>query len=77
VARADDRRADRFDRLDDRAVDERLRADRRPSGAGGTFSRLLRASERPIAIACLGSVTRPPRPPFERLNVPRFSRRIA
>ena len=72
-------RADRaVVRPDVRREPERFRVERRrPLGEGGTFSPLRRASARPIAIACFGSVTRPPRPRFERRNVPRFSRRIA
>jgi hypothetical protein len=43
----------------------------------GTFAPFFRASERPIAIACLRLVTFPPFPPFPDRSVPRFSRRIA
>jgi hypothetical protein len=43
----------------------------------GTFAPLLRASERPIAIACLRLFTLPPFPPLPDLSVPRFLRRIA
>ena len=44
-------------------------------GAGGTFLPALRASERPIAIACFGFVTfLPLRPLF---SVPRFISRIS
>jgi hypothetical protein len=50
-----------------RPRDERDRFD-------GTFAPFLRASLRPIAIACLRLRTRPPEP--ER-NVPRFRLRIA
>jgi len=37
----------------------------------------LRASERPIAIACLRLLTGPPFPPFPERRVPFFSRRMA
>src|SRR5271163_2467667 len=40
----------------------------------GTFAPFLRASESPIAIACLRLVTLPPLPPLPERSVPRFSR---
>src|ERR1700729_3911420 len=43
----------------------------------GTLAPFLRASESPIAIACLRLVTLPPLPPLPEQSVPRFSRRIA
>jgi hypothetical protein len=43
----------------------------------GTFAPFLRASERPIAIACFRLFTFPPRPPGPERSVPRFRRRIA
>lgn len=43
----------------------------------GTFAPFLRASERPMAIACFLLVTRPPLPPFPECKVPRFFRRMA
>src|SRR5271156_2233522 len=43
----------------------------------GTLAPFLRASESPIAIACLRLVTRPPLPPLPERSVPRFSRCIA
>ena len=43
----------------------------------GTFAPFLRASERPIAIACLRLFTVPPLPPLPLLSVPLFLRRIA
>jgi hypothetical protein len=49
----------------------------RPVRFDGTFAPFSRASERPIAIACLRLVTRPPWPAFPRLSVPLFRRRIA
>jgi len=44
---------------------------------GGTFAPFLRASDNPIAIACLRLFTVPPFPPRPDFNVPFFSRRIA
>jgi len=38
----------------------------------GTFLPFLRASERPMAIACLRLFTVPPLPPLPRLRVPRL-----
>lgn len=43
----------------------------------GTFAPFLRASDSPIAIACLRLVTLPPLPPLPERSVPRFSRCIA
>jgi hypothetical protein len=43
----------------------------------GTLAPFLRASERPIAIACFRLFTVPPLPPFPDFKVPRFLRRIA
>jgi hypothetical protein len=40
----------------------------------GTFAPALRASDNPIAIACLRLFTVPPFPPFPDFKVPRFSR---
>src|ERR1700681_3720441 len=40
----------------------------------GTLAPFLRASERPMAIACLRLVTLPPLPPWPERSVPRFSR---
>jgi hypothetical protein len=44
---------------------------------GGTLAPFLRASERPMAIACFLLLTVPPLPPLPDFNVPRFLRRIA
>lgn len=43
----------------------------------GTLAPFLRASESPIAMACLRLFTVPPRPPLPDLSVPLFSRCIA
>src|ERR1700729_1926647 len=43
----------------------------------GTLAPFLRASESPIAIACLRLVTLPPLPPLPERSVPRFSRCMA
>jgi hypothetical protein len=43
----------------------------------GTFAPFFRASERPIAIACLRLFTLPPLPPLPERKVPFFFRRIA
>jgi hypothetical protein len=43
----------------------------------GTFAPFSRASERPIAIASLRLLTRPPLPPLPERSVPFFSRRTA
>jgi hypothetical protein len=43
----------------------------------GTFFPFLRASESPIAIACLRLLTVPPLPPLPRFSLPFFRRSIA
>src|ERR1700722_7203621 len=43
----------------------------------GTLAPFFRASESPIAIACLRGFTTPPLPPFPERRVPFFSRRTA
>jgi len=43
----------------------------------GTFAPFLRASERPMAMACFLLFTTPPLPPFPDRSVPCFLRRIA
>jgi hypothetical protein len=43
----------------------------------GTFCPFLRASESPMAIACLRLFTFPPFPPLPERSVPLFLRRIA
>jgi len=43
----------------------------------GTVAPLLRASDRPMAIACFLLVTFPPLPPLPELRVPFFLRRMA
>lgn len=43
----------------------------------GTFLPLRRASESPIAIACLRLFTVPPRPPLPRFRFPRLRRCMA
>jgi hypothetical protein len=43
----------------------------------GTLAPFFRASESPIAIACLRFLTAPPLPPFPERRVPFFSRRTA
>jgi hypothetical protein len=43
----------------------------------GTFAPFFRASESPIAMACLRLLTFPPLPPFPDFSVPFFRRRIA
>src|ERR1700733_8020226 len=43
----------------------------------GTFAPFFRASDNPMAMACLRLVTLPPLPPLPDFNVPRFSRCIA
>ena len=52
-----------------------------PSGSryvlGGTFAPFLRASDRPIAMACFLLFTRPPLPPLPERRVPCFLRCIA
>lgn len=44
---------------------------------GGTLAPFLRASDKPIAIACLRLFTVPPFPPLLRFSVPRFRRLMA
>lgn len=44
---------------------------------GGTFAPILRASDSPIAMACLRLFTAPPLPPLPLLSVPRLRRRMA
>jgi hypothetical protein len=44
---------------------------------GGTFAPFSRASDNPIAIACLRLLTLPPLPPFPERSVPLFLRRMA
>src|ERR1700689_1790878 len=39
----------------------------------GTLAPFLRASDRPMAMACLRLFTTPPLPPFPDLSLPRFS----
>ena len=43
----------------------------------GTFFPFLRASDKPMAMACFRLLTLPPLPPFPRLRVPRLRRRMA
>jgi hypothetical protein len=43
----------------------------------GTLAPFLRASDRPMAMACFRLFTLPPLPPLPELSVPRFLRRIA
>src|SRR5262249_2020836 len=43
----------------------------------GTFAPVFRASESPIAMACLRLFTFPPLPPFPERRVPLFLRRMA
>src|SRR5690242_2801566 len=43
----------------------------------GTFEPFLRASDRPMAMACLRLFTFPPFPRFPERNVPRLRRRMA
>ncbi|HEU5171247.1 MAG TPA: hypothetical protein VFU46_11955 [Gemmatimonadales bacterium] len=57
-------------------LDERLRGELLPRLAG-TLAPFFRASESPIAIACLRLFTLPPLPPRPLRSVPRFRRRIA
>jgi hypothetical protein len=49
----------------------------RPFLWDGTFFPFLRASERPIAIACFLLLTLPPLPPLPRRSVPFFFRFMA
>jgi hypothetical protein len=80
--RAVDFLADDFFAVDFFAVDffaaERLRVDFfAPVRLLGTFAPFSRASERPIAIACLRLETLPPWPALPRFSVPLLRRRIA
>ena len=59
------------------AARERVVLDGRPTGPGGTRLPSRRASESPIAIACLRLLTLPPRPPLPRFKVPRLNFRIS
>jgi hypothetical protein len=43
----------------------------------GTFAPFFRASESPMATACFRLFTFPPAPPFPRVSVPFFRRRMA
>lgn len=43
----------------------------------GTFAPALRASDNPMAMACLRLLTLPPLPPLPDLSVPCFRRRMA
>src|SRR2546430_16227747 len=43
----------------------------------GTFAPFLRASDRPMAMACFRLLTLPPLPPLPERSVPRFLRRMA
>jgi hypothetical protein len=57
---------------------DRLRPDALARFRGlGTLAPFFRASDSPIAMACLRLVTVPPLPPFPLLSVPFFRRRIA
>jgi len=56
---------------------ERAVLDGRPTGPGGTRLPSRRASESPIAIACMRLLTLPPRPPLPRFKVPRLNFRIS
>jgi hypothetical protein len=56
---------------------ERLRPPFLPARFRGTFAPFFRASDRPMAIACLRLFTVPPFPPLPLLSVPRFRRRMA
>src|SRR5690349_8565224 len=65
---------------DERFREERLREEpplREELRFRGTFAPFLRASERPIAMACLRLLTLPPCPLLPRLSVPCLRRRIA
>src|SRR5690242_18451364 len=65
---------------DERLRDDRLRDEplfRDELRLRGTFAPFLRASESPMAIACLRLFTLPPWPLLPRLSVPCLRRRIA
>src|SRR2546430_1993691 len=55
------------------AARDRATLDGRPTGPGGTRLPSRRASESPIAIACLRLFTFPPLPPLPLFNVPRLN----
>lgn len=55
----------------------RISASPRQAAFFGTLAPFFRASERPMAMACLRLVTLPPLPPFPERSLPRFSRRMA
>src|ERR1700680_3207756 len=59
------------------AARERAVFDGRPTDREGTRLPSRRASERPIAIACLRLLTFPPLPPLPLLSVPRLNLRIS
>src|SRR5437763_1431099 len=59
------------------AARERAAFDGRPTGPGGTRLPSRRASESPIAIACLRLFTFPPLPPLPLFKVPRLSLRTS
>ena len=75
--RLDDFFVERF-RDDDFFAEERFRDDDFfRDDLRGTFAPFFRASDNPIAIACLRLFTVPPCPFFPRLSVPFFRRCIA
>jgi hypothetical protein len=53
------------------------RCDRTQDFFRGTLAPFFRASDRPMAIACLRLLTRPPFPPLPDFKVPCFLRRMA
>jgi hypothetical protein len=55
------------------AACERAALDGRPTGLEGTRLPSRRASESPIAMACLRLLTRPPRPPLPLIKLPRLN----
>src|SRR5437660_952380 len=59
------------------AACERAVFDGRPTDREGTRLPSRRASDRPIAIACLRLFTLPPLPPLPLLSVPRLNLRIS
>src|SRR5262249_20813356 len=59
------------------AIRMRTRRHQRELRFFGTFLPFLRASDRPMAIACLRLFTLPPWPDLPRLSVPRLRRRMA
>ena len=60
--------------LDDRLRPALLRLE---AFRAGTLAPFFRASDSPIAIACVRLLTLPPCPDFPRRNVPRLRRRMA